>query len=192
MDGVEQLDEIIPTLQDVVDGITAHQLDDRTPCANFTVAGVLEHMIGGATAFAPEFRGEAAPAAAGASTGDGTPQERFRRAMADLSDAVHTPGAQDRTIAAPFGEVPGSMFARYVAFDGLVHGWDLATTTDQVYAPSEGLVAEVDAFARQLLGPEMRDGDTFAAETEAPPGASQLEQLVAFSGRHIPEEDNQR
>jgi hypothetical protein len=31
----------------------------------------------------------------------------------------------------------------------------------------------------------MRDGDTFAAETAAPPGASNLEQLVAFTGRAL-------
>jgi hypothetical protein len=31
----------------------------------------------------------------------------------------------------------------------------------------------------------MRDGDTFAAETEAPPDASRLDRLVAFSGRQI-------
>jgi uncharacterized protein (TIGR03086 family) len=184
MDGVQQLDKIIPTLEALVDEIKHDQLESPTPCANFTVSSVLEHMIGGATAFAPAFRGETAPTAA-AEIGEGSVQERWRRAMAELSAAVHTAGAQDRTIASPFGEVPGSMFARYVAFDGLVHGWDLAVATGQPYAPPRDLVAEVDAFARELLKPEMRDGDTFAAETEAPPAASPLERLVAFSGRQL-------
>jgi hypothetical protein len=44
------------------------------------------------------------------------------------------------------------------------------------------------AYARQVLAPEMRDGDTFAAETEAPTDASPLERLVAFSGRRLPSE----
>jgi uncharacterized protein (TIGR03086 family) len=99
---------------------------------------------------------------------------------------VHTPGAADRVIAAPFGEVPGSVFARFVAFDGLVHGWDLATGTGQAYAPADDLVEEVEAFAHQALAPEMRDGDTFAAETETPADARPLERLVAFSGRRLP------
>lgn len=189
MDGVQQLDEIVPTLQALVRRITPEQLGQATPCANFNVAGVLEHMIGGATAFAPAFRGEPAsaePASAGAgSSGDRTPQERFHHAMADLLDAVHAPDAQARTIASPFGEVPGSVFARYVAFDGLVHGFDLATATGQAYAPDEAMVAEVDAFARGLLQPEMRDGDTFAAETEAPADSTPLERVVAFAGRRI-------
>lgn len=188
MDGVQQLDEIIPLLEALVDQVRPNQLDNPTPCANFTVSLVLEHMIGGATAFAPAFRGETAPTAA-AETVDGTAQERWRQAMAELSGAVHTAGAQDRTIASPFGEVPGSMFARYVAFDGLVHGWDLATATGQPYLPPQDLVAEVDAFARELLKPEMRDGDTFAAETKTPADASPLERLVAFSGRQLPNKE---
>lgn len=181
MDGAQQLDQIIPMLEDLVDDLHPAQLDNTTPCAKFTVTGVLEHMIGGASMFAPAFRGEAPSP----SSGSGTTPERWRAAMTDLLGSVHVPGAQERTIASPFGEVPGAMFARYVAFDGLMHGWDLATATGQAYNPPDGLVAEVDAFARELLKPEMRDGDTFAAETAAPSDASPLETLVAFSGRTV-------
>ena len=53
MDGAEQLDQVMPLLVAVVGRIEPGQLADPTPCANFTVAGVLDHMIGGARAFAP-------------------------------------------------------------------------------------------------------------------------------------------
>jgi uncharacterized protein (TIGR03086 family) len=185
MDGAQQLDEIIPMLEHLVDGITPAQLEGTTACAGFTVSGVLGHMFGGATAFAPAFRGEPAPEAdPDADAGDITQQ--WRAAMVELLAAVHSPGAMDRTIASPFGEVPGAMFARYVAFDGLIHGWDLATATGQPYEPRPELLAEVDAFARSLLQPEMRDGDTFAAEAPAPVDATPLERLVAFTGRILP------
>ena len=184
MDGAQQLDELMPVLHGLVDRISPEQLDDRTPCVNFTVTGVLEHMIGGATAFAPLFRGEGQQHTPTAPT-TGTLQDRWRAAMVDLLDAVHSDGAAERTIAAPFGEVPGAVFARFVAFDGLVHGWDLATATNQPYAPREELVHDIDAFARQALAPGMRDGDTFAAETQPPADAGALEKLVAFSGRQV-------
>ena len=183
MDGVQQLDEIMPLLHELVDGISPDQLSGATPCAKFSVAGVLEHMIGGATVFAPAFRGES-PSPGSAPTA-GSLQDQWRAAMADLLDAVHSPGASERTVAAPFGEVPGAVFARFVAFDGLVHGWDLATATNQPYAPPADVVREVDAFARQALSDGMRDGDTFAAEKPAPADASGLERVVAFSGRTI-------
>ncbi len=186
MDGAEQLDEIIPMVQAVAARISPDQLDNPTSCATFTVSGVLEHMIAGATAFAPAFRGEDAPAGDGPDAGGPDVQERFRRAMDGLVSAVHAPGAQERSITAPFGVVPGSVFARFVAFDGLVHGWDLATATGQPYLPSDEVVAEVDAFARSALQPEMRDGDTFAVATTPPASSTPIEQLVAFSGRHLP------
>lgn len=182
MDGVAQLDAIIPALRRLVDGIRPDQFDAPTPCATFTVTGVLEHMIGGATMFAPAFRGTPPPPPV--SDGASVP-ERFHRAMSDLLDAVHAPGAQARTIASPFGDVPGSYFARYVAFDGLVHGWDLAAATGQSYAPDDAVAGEVLSFAHELLQPAMRDGDTFAAETAAPADATLLEQVVAFSGREV-------
>lgn len=182
MDGVQQLDEIIPLLEVLIDDLRPEQLDDDTPCAKFTVNGVLEHMIGGASMFAPAFRGETTPSA----VGSGSVQERWRDAMADLVGSVHVPGAQERTVASPFGDVPGAMFARYVAFDGLMHGWDIATATGQGYDPSDLLVADVDAFFRGLIKPEMRDGDTFAAETEPPADATPVERLAAFSGRTVP------
>jgi uncharacterized protein (TIGR03086 family) len=188
MDGVQQLDKIIPILESVVDNIDADQFDNATPCAKFTVSSVLEHMVTGATAFAPAFRGDGRPA----ETPAGTLVEQWRNAVGDLLAAVHTAGAQERTIAAPFGEVPGSVFARFVAFDGLVHGWDLAVATGQAYDPPAGLVAEVEGFARQAVGDELRDGDTFAAATEPPADATPIERLAAFSGRTVPARETSR
>ena len=105
--------------------------------------------------------------------------------MDDLLAAVNSPGAMERTISGPFGEMPGSRFARLVAFDGLIHGWDLATATGQSYGPPPAVIAAVAAFAHDALTAEMRDGDTFKEATTAPDDASQLERLVAFSGRSL-------
>ena len=104
-------------------------------------------------------------------------------ALGDLIAAINSPGALDRTVTTPFGEMPGAAFARFVVLDGLVHGWDLATATGQPYEPSADLVAAVDGFARQSIAASMRDGDTFAAEVNPPAGATPIEQLAAFTGR---------
>jgi uncharacterized protein (TIGR03086 family) len=95
---------------------------------------------------------------------------------------MHSPGALERTVAAPFGEVAGETFARFVVLDGLVHGWDLATATGQAYAPPDDLVAEVDVFARQAVEP-LRDGETFGQPVAPPPAATPIERLAAFTGR---------
>lgn len=180
---LDQIDQLGPLLAGVVSGITPDQLDNATPCDGFSTRGVLEHMIGGAVAFAAAFRGGPAPA-------DATPPAdvlgAFGPALGDLVAAMNEPGALDRTVPAPFGAVPGDTFARFVALDGLVHGWDLAVASQQSYDPPPELVAAVLAFAQRAIDP-LRDGDTFAAATDAPAGATPIERLAAFTGRRVPQ-----
>ncbi len=113
------------------------------------------------------------------------PAAEFREVMAELLDAVKSEGAMGRTLSTPMGEMPGETFARLVAFDGLMHGWDLASSTGQTFDVPPAVVASIDEFARGALTPEMRDGDTFKEATVAPDDATQLERLVAFSGRSL-------
>jgi uncharacterized protein (TIGR03086 family) len=177
MDVLDQLDQLGPLLAVVVGGIRADQLDKPTPCTKFTVRGVLEHMISGGAIFAAAFRGVEP------SQPDTTDVLAcFGPTLTGLAAAMHSPGALDRAICAPIGEVPGATFARFVVLDGLIHGWDLATATGQPYEPPDALVAELEAFAHEFVDP-LRDGDTFAAAVEPPSSATPIQRLAAFTGR---------
>jgi uncharacterized protein (TIGR03086 family) len=177
MDALTQFGEVGMLLDGVVGNLGPEDLDRPTPCAGFTVRGVLQHMIGGATAFAAAYRGEAP---GDVDTGDVI--AGFGPAMEALGAAISAPGALARTVAAPFGDVDGETFARFIALDGLVHGWDLADATGQEYEPPTELVEAVRAFAAEVLDP-LRDGETFAAAVEPPVGATPIIELVAFTGR---------
>jgi uncharacterized protein (TIGR03086 family) len=179
MDVLSQLEQLGPALGGVVGNITTAQLDNPTPCDAYSVRGVLEHMVGGATAFAAAFRAEEAT---DADTTDVL--AAFGPALNDLVSAIASEGALERTVQAPFGEVPGETFARFVVLDGLVHGWDLATATGQKYEPSDELVAAVQDFARDAV-PPLRDGVTFADEAAGAVDASPIERLAAFTGRRV-------
>jgi uncharacterized protein (TIGR03086 family) len=172
-----QFAELGPVLGNVIAGIRPEHLDLATPCSEFTVQGVLEHMIGGATVFAAAYRGDAAvePAIEDPITG-------IQAALGDLADSIAAPGALERTIHAPFGEVDGESFARFIVLDGLIHGWDLAIATGRSYDPPEQLVVAAAAYARQVLDP-LRDGRTFAAAVAPAPDASPIEELAAYTGR---------
>jgi uncharacterized protein (TIGR03086 family) len=177
MDALTQLGQVGPLLAGVVANITPDDLDRPTPCTEFTVRGVLQHMIGGATLFAAAYRQEtpAEPDLSDVLAG-------FGPAMENLFGALTAPGALDRKIAAPFGEVPGEAFARYIALDGLIHGWDLATATEQSYNPPEDLVAEIEAYAHQAVDP-LRDGEAFSEAVEPASDATPIERLAAYTGR---------
>ena len=185
MEPTDQLSYILPTLSATVDRIQAMQMNDPTPCTRFTVHDVLNHVIVLGGSFAYLFRGEEAPELKPPAVYGRVPAVEFRKVMDDLLDAAKSPGAMERTISAPVGEMPGSTFARFVAFDGLIHGWDLATATGLSYELPPAVIASVDEFARGAVTSEMRDGDTFKDATTASDDASPMERLVAFSGRSL-------
>ena len=183
MQPIEQLDIVVPALADVVKGIRPDQLDNPTPCSEWKVRDILAHFAGGASSSIAAFQ-------------DGTPVDVTprpdllgddpRATVTELFDEfggiVHSPGALDRTVTLPFGELPAPAFFQFLTFDLMTHTWDLATATGQNYAPPEDLVREADAFARQAIAPEMR-GLIFDEPTPEPAGASPLECLLAYTGR---------
>ncbi len=177
MDPLTQLTQLAPALGAVLASITPDQLDRPTPCVDYTVRGVLEHMIGGATGFAAAYRG-VTPIEPDMSE----PLTALPIALEDLFEAISAPGALDGTVQAPFGEVTRETFARFVVLDGLVHGWDMASATGLPYDPPDELVAAVDAFAREALDP-LRDGQTFANAVEPAGDASPIDRLAAYTGR---------
>ena len=76
----------------------------------------------------------------------------------------------------------GATWDDFYGFDLVVHGWDLATATGQPYRPATELVAEVEAFARQVLDP-LRGSGAFGPEVAPSDEATPIERLVAYTGR---------
>jgi uncharacterized protein (TIGR03086 family) len=185
MQPTEQLSCILPTLSSMVDRIRPEQLDNPTPCDRFTVHDVLDHMIVLGGSFSYWFRGEEAPPIVAPTARDVVPAAEFRKTMDDLLDGARSPGAMERFICSPVGDMFGADFARFVAFDGLVHGWDLSRGTGLDYHLPADVIEAVDEFARTALTDDMRDGDRFKVATPVPDGAGRLEGLVAFSGRSV-------
>lgn len=185
MEPTDQLDVILPAVTKLVARIRPDQLDAPTPCDDFTVHDVIDHMIVLGTTFAHLFRGEEPPAITAPAVYGRVPSAEFASAMSELGDAVAASGAQQRWLVTPIGEMDGATFARVVAVDGLVHGWDLAVATGVPFTVDPDVVAAVDDFARAALSDELRAGGLFASATEAPADATTLESLAAFSGRTV-------
>ena len=185
MEPTEQLAAILPAITDLVDRVQPEDLDNPTPCDKFELLDVLDHMITLGGAFGYMFRGEDPPEGGPPERTGPVPAAEFRKVMDDLLDAVRTDGAMERTISAPVGEMPGETFARLVAFDGLVHGWDIARAAGLPYDLPHDVVGAVETFAHGAITAEMRDGDTFKVPTTPPAGATHIERVAAFSGRTV-------
>ncbi len=186
MGPTEQLSYILPTCCALVDRIEMMQMNDPTPCDAFTVHDVLDHMMVLGGTFTYLFRGEEAPELSPPAVHGWVPSEEFREVMEDLLGAIKSPGALERTIDSPLGSMDGETFARLLAFDGLVHSWDLAMATGQRVALPPEVIETVASFAHQALTDDLRDGDMFKQPTDAGPTAGAIDRLAAFSGRTVP------
>lgn len=183
MDTTAQIDVVTADLGRLIAATRAGQLHAPTPCAKWQVKDLLAHVVGGLRFFAAALRGED-PGDLSDVLGD-DPSSAYEAAAEDFRAAIREPGSMERTITLGFGDMPGSAFANLAVFDLLVHSWDLATASDQEFTPDDAIVADADAFARGALPPKARDGDTFAAEVPAGPGATPIQRLAAFAGRKV-------
>lgn len=173
----------------LVRGVADEQLGDPTPCPDYRVGDLLDHIGGLALAFTRAARKESAAGDPGPS-GDGSRlPEDWRETLAarleELADAWRDPGAWEGTTTAGGVEMSGAE-AGIVALDELVlHGWDLAVATGAPFQPDADSIAAARSFVEQFSGPgteEMRTG-LFGPELTVPPGASPLEELLALAGR---------
>ena len=78
---------------------------------------------------APLRDADAAIAAAIAATVGGDADDLFDETMAAQLSAFEVPGALERIVHHPSGDIPGAAFAGFRAGDLLLHGWDLARST---------------------------------------------------------------
>jgi uncharacterized protein (TIGR03086 family) len=176
---LEQFDVIIPAFRRVTSAMDAGALDASTPCDGWAVRDLLEHVNGGARAFAAAFAGRPVDER---ELGD-DPVAVVNDALGAFDTAVRAPGALDQVVESPFGALPGDAFARLAALDLLVHTWDLGQATGQgVDVPAE-LVESVQSFAHGAITEDLRRPGLFGAEVAAAPTADALDALAAFTGR---------
>src|SRR5689334_6085083 len=165
-----------------VDAIHPGQMGDSTPCTDWDVEALIGHITGGYQMFAP---GPAQPIPAAETPAD--PAGRHRAAGEAAIAAFAAPGALQRTVSLPIGDVPGHLALSLALTDAVVHGWDLATATGQDTIIDDGVAAVLLGGAEQMIGPQMRQPDgerpVFAQPVPIGPDRPAADKLIAFLGR---------
>ena len=159
-----------------VAAIPAGQWAAPTPCADWNVRELLNHVVTG-NWWAAALAGGATIAQVGARL-DGDvlgddPLRAYERSAEAAAAAFDAPGALAAPCAVSYGPVPGEVYAGHRFIDVLVHGWDLAVATGQDAAIDPGLAAEclevVEPQLAMLQGSGMF-GDPPAAQATANSG----------------------
>ena len=179
---VDQIDRLTADLSDV-------QLSAQTPCTEWKVRDLLNHITGGATMFALSAEQGSVPddlvgqLMGGDNLGNdwkGAWSTASKRAVAVYKE----PGVMDKIVKLPFGEMPAGIALAIAIFDVATHACDLAVATGQKVDDQELLGAALE-MGKQMIGPDLRAPGVFDAEQPCPAGASAEEQLLAFAGRKI-------
>ncbi len=173
------------TLADgVVAAVRTDQLDNPTPCTEWSVRQLLNHVVTGNLLFASFATGGERPDRGADHLGDDH-VAAFRSSVAVLAAAFDEPGFLERTTPNPFGEGPGRILVTMRFNELCVHSWDLARATGQSTDLDPELIGQSLEFfqASPMMSAARQPGGPFGVEQPAPHGATAADRLAAFVGR---------
>jgi uncharacterized protein (TIGR03086 family) len=168
----------------IVGRVRRDQLGDPTPCTEWSVRALINHVVTGNLFFVHLATGSPPPGRGSDHLGD-DPVAAFRDSVRAVSAAFEADGFLDRVMHAPFGEASGRMLIDMRRNELTVHGWDVAKATGQSTDLDRELVAA--CLASYAASPRLknREGGPFGVEQHAPPDATDADRLAAFLGRTV-------
>ena len=169
--------------------VRADQLAGPTPCPEYDVAVLVDHLVGAGWRAVSLGRGETPGGEEFPHVELADAPGQLSQAGADAADAW-SDGRLSATTTMPWGETyTGATLVDMYLTELVAHSWDLAVATGQPVTCDEALASDALAGARAMLRPEYRDmmgqGSPFGAELAAGEDATTLERFVAFMGRRI-------
>lgn len=154
-----------------LEGVDVSQWDAPTPCADWDVRALVNHVTGEELWTVPLMDGSTLEEVGDRFDGDvlgEDPTEVGLAAAAEAVAAVDRRMPQGGTVRLSFGEVPIEEYVFQLSADHLVHSWDLAVGTGQDQSLDPELVravadwfAEREALYREggAIGPAVDGGD---------------------------------
>lgn len=186
-DPVDQLATALACTGTVIDAIGPDQWGSPTPCTDWNVTELVEHLVTGNAGFEAALRHQPPAPASTDGRADTHPAIRYRQSIAGLVDAFSAPGVMDGLVTVPFGTVPGAVAANLRLTEALVHGWDLAQATGHpIISFPEHLAEAALAFARANLGAIPPGRSPFAPPQPVADDAPAIDRLAACLGRTVP------
>jgi uncharacterized protein (TIGR03086 family) len=154
--------------------VASKQLGAATPCTEWDVRTLLDHMIDAQRYFAATARGEEAslPSPSPPALIGDDPVAAYREIRQETLRAHREPGVLEKT-----GPRLGIAFV-----DQLVHGWDLATATGQDATMPDDLAGAAFAMIDGQLTDDRR-APGFRPATPVPGDAGVQDKLIAYTGR---------
>jgi uncharacterized protein (TIGR03086 family) len=167
----------------VVIGVRADQLDDPSPCSEFTVRDLLAHLLEAVVSLG-SLGADEAPAGVppvGSEVGDVV--DAYDTAVASTVEIWQAEGAMEREYAAPWGPSSADQLLRFLVIEILVHGWDIARATAQSPPADGNLAGLVYDWAVRNIDDRARIPGVYGPEVPVAGDAAAIDRLAGFLGR---------
>lgn len=182
MSDIDVLESVLAKDAALLAAVSPEQLSAPTPCPEYDVEALVNHIVGWLQVFA---------AAADGRTFDDDPTDfvstdpvtDFKTAAAELIAGWRVNGV-DRTVRLTGPELPAPMVLAMTLMEYVTHGCDLAMATGQTAPFSEEELALTLERARAILPDQYRgEGEPFGHTVEVAEDAPMLDRLLGFMGR---------
>jgi uncharacterized protein (TIGR03086 family) len=176
-DELESAEATFAVLDHVLHGIADDDLDKQTPCREFDVASLTDHLMNSITVI-----GGVAGAEFPERDRTDSVERQVVMAGRPALDAWKRRGL-DGTVPFGSGEAPAKMMAGILSLEFLVHAWDYAAAVGREMNAPDSLTDYVMGLAKTIITPEGRSRAGFDDPIELPDEAGSLERLLAYTGR---------
>jgi uncharacterized protein (TIGR03086 family) len=176
-DELASAEAALGALQHVLHPIARDELSKSTPCTEYNVMQLTDHLLTSITLL-----GGAAGADLPDRNTDYSVEQQVIGAARPALDAWHRRGLND-TVTLGTNELPATFAVSILTLELLVHGWDYAAATKHPMNVAESLADYTLGLAKKVINPQTRATVGFADPVVVPDDASALDQLIAFTGR---------
>ena len=169
-----------------VAGIKPDQLDAQTPCAEWNVKQLMNHVIYGTIFIEDMFEGKTVAEVGDKYDGDlvgSDPSGAYNAAVESAKAAIAKPGAMEQTVHLSRGDMTGAAYVTSMFTDVLVHAWDVAKATGQDTVLDPELVSA--SYAIMLPRQGSLPVEAFGTDQEITDSADLQTKLLGLLGRSV-------
>lgn len=182
-----QYQAALDQLEALVATIAPGDLDRPTPCEDYTLRRLLNHLVGATHRLA--YMGEGGRAADHVPAIEDPADEAWAAALGRARARVTAAWAEDaklgRPTFAPWGEVPGGAVVGGYVMETVTHSWDIARSLGKGFVLDEGLSGTALGIAQAVLPAEGRGEAPFGEVQPVAEDADVHTRLAAFLGRKV-------
>lgn len=180
----EHLFSVVASLQPVIFGVSAQALDASTPCSDFDVRKVANHMLGTVEAMRRVGAGEPLDAQDPWGTNGDNLSEQWRddlsQRLTEFATAWSQPDAWEGD--AMDGAMPRRMIGDMGLVEVMLHGWDLAKGSGQEVQYDDAAVDRALEIM-DVMGEQGRSQGAFGPEVQVDDDATTFAKALGKSGR---------